>query len=343
MAQEMAAIAPTAQANMRGDSASATRFAVCVLAVAVASLALAGWAPLGFSIVTVFLFAAPHNWTEGRYLISRMPARWGPLCPFFLTGIGGVLVLTAAFAALPWWASARGWNGEQWLIGLAMWNTALVVWILLLARMRAKQNPRRDWAWMVPVGLALIGLNWLSPQAWSLGLVYLHPLIALWFLDRELAQHRPEWRRAYRACLAALPLLLGILWWQLYGAPSLSGNDLLTGQITRHAGAGILSGVSSHLLVSTHTFLEMLHYGVWLVAIPAIAVGVAPWKLTGVPLARKSAAWKGALAGVLVLGAMLTLVFWAGFLANYPATRDIYFTVAMLHVLAEAPFLLRLL
>ena len=40
---------------------------------------------------------------------------------------------------------------------------------------------------------------------------------------------------------------------------------------------------------------------------------------------------------------LVSLVLWAGFLSNYPLTRDIYFTVAMLHVLAEAPFLLRLL
>jgi hypothetical protein len=37
------------------------------------------------------------------------------------------------------------------------------------------------------------------------------------------------------------------------------------------------------------------------------------------------------------------LVLWGGFVADYPLTRDIYFTVAMLHVLAEVPFLLRLL
>jgi hypothetical protein len=34
---------------------------------------------------------------------------------------------------------------------------------------------------------------------------------------------------------------------------------------------------------------------------------------------------------------------WGAFLADYPLTRDVYFTVATLHVLAEVPFLLRLL
>ena len=37
------------------------------------------------------------------------------------------------------------------------------------------------------------------------------------------------------------------------------------------------------------------------------------------------------------------VVLWFGFSMDYSTTRDIYFTVAMAHVLAEAPFLLRML
>jgi len=36
-------------------------------------------------------------------------------------------------------------------------------------------------------------------------------------------------------------------------------------------------------------------------------------------------------------------LLWFGFSANYTLTRDIYFTIAMAHVLAEAPFLLRMI
>jgi len=49
-------------------------FVGCGLLLACASFFLAGWAPLSFSIVTVFLFAGPHNWLEFRYLLTRMPA-----------------------------------------------------------------------------------------------------------------------------------------------------------------------------------------------------------------------------------------------------------------------------
>lgn len=318
-------------------------FACAVLAVALVACLLAGWAPLGFSIVTVFLFAGPHNWMEARYFLARMPARWGPLRPFFLTGIGGVLLLTVAFAALPWAAEARSWGRQEWLTASAAWDTALLLWIMALVHLRSRQPPRRDWSLAVPVGFLLIAGVWLWPQAWDLALVYLHPLVALVFLDRELARRRSAWHAAYRRVLAAVPLLLAALWWRLWDAPALPGDDALSLRIAQHAGSSILTGVSSHLLVATHTFLEMLHYGAWLVAIPLVGLGAAPWRAGATPLGRRSAGWRRAVIAVLACGAGVTLVLWAGFLADYPLTRDIYFTVAMLHVLAEAPFLLRLL
>jgi hypothetical protein len=171
----------------------------------------------------------------------------------------------------------------------------------------------------------------------------LHPLIAFWLLDRELKRSRPEWRPAYHACLACLPLLLGVVWWRLAGTPPLPGDDDLTRAIRNHAGAFVLPGVSSHLLVSTHTFLEMLHYGVWVLAIPLIGLHSAPWQLGRVPLARRSLPWRTGVASFLVCGLGVVAILWAGFVADYSTTRNVYFTVAMLHVLAEAPFLLRAL
>ena len=40
---------------------------------------------------------------------------------------------------------------------------------------------------------------------------------------------------------------------------------------------------------------------------------------------------------------IVVAALWLGFSVNYAATRDIYFTVAIAHVLAEAPFLLRMI
>ena len=91
----------------------------------------------------------------------------------------------------------------------------------------------------------------------------------------------------------------------------------------------------------------MLHYGVWLLAVPLVAGMAWPWQIHSqlgqTPLARRGQVWRGGVATVLAIGALVMIVLWAGFAADYPTTRNIYFTVAMLHVLAEVPFLLRVL
>jgi hypothetical protein len=97
------------------------------------------------------------------------------------------------------------------------------------------------------------------------------------------------------------------------------------------------------LLVATHTFLEMVHYGVWVLAMPLIGIRMAPWKLANVPMAQRSRQWRLAITLLLLCGLAVMLVLWAFFVADYPTTRYVYFTVALLHVLAEVPFLLRAL
>ena len=316
--------------------------------------------------MTVFLFAGPHNWVEFRYFLSRMPPRWGTLRAFYLTGIVGTLALTVAYIALSVAARQPAWNDASLVNAAAVWNSALVLWVCVLVALRNRQKlrvppspgygaasaasaaemenvaPANPWLLPLAIGFILVAGVWLAPVAWEIGIVYLHPFIAMWFLDREIARSRPAWQRAYRRCLLAIPVALVVLWSRLWDAPPLAGgNDMITMRITQHA--GIITGVSSHALVATHTFLEMLHYGVWLVAIPLVALRVAPWKLAAVPLARRSAWWHRAVVLTGLVGALILVVLWGGFLADYPQTRDIYFTVAIGHVLAEATFLLRLL
>jgi hypothetical protein len=312
-------------------------------AVLLMAATFAGLAPLGCSIITVFLFAGPHNWFEARYMLSRMPAKWGPLRPYFLLGIGGTILLTSIFAAMPYAADLLHWQQTDYLTAIAVWNTLLVSWIVGLALLRSRQNPRRDWAWLMPVGTVVIAVNWLRPLAWSQALVYLHPLMALWFLDRELAHQPRAWRTAYRTALGLLPLCLLGLWWLLGSTPNLPGDDPLSAAIARHAGAEIISGVSTRFLVAAHVFLELLHYAAWIIAIPLASHRSLPWQISAVPLAKRSSAWRRAILGVVLLGLAIMLILWGAFLADYPTTREVYFTVAMLHVLAEIPFLLRLL
>jgi hypothetical protein len=230
-----------------------------------------------------------------------------------------------------------------WTAGIAFWNTLLLLWVCALVYLRGRQSQRRDWSWVFAVGFALCALAWGLPLLFSLSLVYVHPLVALWFLDRQLKRTRPQWRKAYHLCLATLPLMLVVLWTQLSGTPGLPDADALSWRITQHAGAGVLTNVSSHLLVSTHVFLETIHYGVWLLLIPLAGLGSRVWQTNTIPLVSHRKGWPRTVRAALALGLFVVLALWAAFAFDYATTRDLYFTFAMAHVLAEAPFLIRLL
>jgi hypothetical protein len=318
----------------------APRFGVPFLVFcALAALVVGCW-PLQFSVATVFLFAGPHNWMEFRFFLARMPARWGRSKPFFAVALGGVAALTAGYVTLyalgqTWYLSEAGWTA-----GAALWTTALLLWLCALVHLRARQM-RRDRSWVFAVGFALCAAAWLAPAWFGLALVYLHPLVALWFLDRQLK--RTRWRATYHLCLAALPALLVLMWTQLAHAPNIADDGALAWRITQHAGAGLLTGVSSRLLVATHVFLETIHYGAWLVLIPLAGLGSKPWRVERIPLAAARGGWPRLVRAALVFSALVALALWVSFAADYATTRDLYFTFAMAHVLAEAPFLIRLL
>jgi hypothetical protein len=313
-------------------------FGATVIVSIFAAGAFASWLPLQVSIVTVFLFAGPHNWFELRYFLTRLPVRFGRSRDFFVTAFAGVGVLTLAYVSLPFIYSARLWSDEAWSTMIAGWNTALLAWLGLLIWLRSKQKRRVNWTWTIPAGLALCSLNWLGPDFFSLALVYIHPLIALWFLDRHLRRTRPAWLRVYRRCLCLLPFVLAIMIWQLSQTSSLPDSNGLFWRITQHSGAEMLPQVSSHMLVSVHLFLEMLHYAVWIVALPLIGGFVKT-----IPVARHPRGFPRVIGGLMIAALAAVVVLWFGFSIDYSTTRDIYFTVAMAHVLAEAPFLLRML
>jgi len=327
-------------------------FAGAVVACGVTAAVLASWLPLQVSILTVFLFAGPHNWFEFRYFLMRLPARFGRSRNFFLTAFTGLALLTISYISLPFIYEHATWSSETWLTVLATWNTLLLASLVALIHLRGKQKRSRtsklqrtfggsqrrtsDWTWTVPLALALAALNWIGPEFFSLALVYVHPLIALWFLDRQLQRTRPEWVSTYRRCLSLLPVLLALMIWRLSQTTALADDNGLFWRITQHSGAQLLPQVSSHMLVSVHLFLEMLHYGVWIVALPLIAPQF--WNFQ---TARKG--FPRLTPALLMLGALAVVVLWIGFSRDYTQTRDLYFTIAIAHVLAEAPFLLKML
>src|SRR5437660_10562698 len=77
--------------------ASTRLFVAVVLACACLSALMASWLPLQFSVVTVFLFAGPHNWFELRYFVMRLPARFGRSRNFFAVSCAGIAVLTVTY------------------------------------------------------------------------------------------------------------------------------------------------------------------------------------------------------------------------------------------------------
>ncbi len=216
---------------------SSRLFVAAVLACAIVSASFATWLPLQVSIATVFLFAGPHNWFELRYFLTRLPVRFGKSRNFFLTAFSGIFLLTIGYTSLPLLYNVGMTAGWDWANILGAWNTLLLMWLGVLVWMRGKQKLRRDWSWAIPVAFGLISLNWLSPQLFSLAIVYLHPLVALWFLDRHLRRTRPDWVPAYHRCLYLLPILLGGMIWFLSQKTALPDDNGLFWRITQHAGA----------------------------------------------------------------------------------------------------------
>lgn len=299
--------------------------------------------PLQLSIVTIFLFAGVHNFMEFRYFLARMPLRWGRSRTFYLTGIGGVVVLAGSYLALYFAGGNWLWGAANWTVLVSMWNTAFVLWVAALFFLRGRQK-RRDWTLIAfAVGFVLCALAWIAPAYWSLSLVYLHPFIAMWFLERQIRRTKPEWLRAYHICLAMVPVFLVVLWAALASRPNLSEETNLFWRITQHAGTDVLPGVSSHLLVATHVFLETIHYMVWIVLIPLVDLRAVPWKIKSIPLAGNAQGYPKIVAMVMAFSVLMVLALWAGFAVDYTTARDVYFALAIAHVLAEFPFLVKML
>jgi len=329
--------------RVKFEITAAQIFACLFLAFCVLSAALIGAFPLSASIVTIFLFAGVHNAFEFRYFAARMPVRWGKSRLFYAVGIGGVIVLASAYLTIYFGSGNWLWSAENWQIAVSVWNTGFVLWLGLLFYLRGRQKPKSDWSWAFAVAFLLAALAWLVPAYWSLSLVYLHPFIALWFLERQIRRTRKEWLRSYHFCLATIPFFVLILYFAFANAPGLSNETNLFWRITEHAGSGILPSVSSHFLVAAHVFLETIHYAVWILLIPLIDKRAIPWRLREIPLVSNPQGFPKIVFGAAAVSLLLVFALWFGFSVDYAATRDIYFAFAIAHVLAEFPFLVKML
>ncbi len=270
---------------------------------------LAAVFPVAVSIGAVFVFAGPHNWLEARYFVARLPVRWGRQRGFFLLALSGVAALSLTFSLVP--------------VDRSIWHIALVAWAICLTRL----SHREALPLLVPVTLAWAALACLFPNYADLALVYLHPLAALWFVRRQIAKSLPQWLPQFRILAMALPIMA------LFVVTARAG-EVAPGaaQVT-----SFVPLASSTALVALHAFLELLHYGAWVLLLPAIGLATRPWNIRTIPLVRR---WPKLVAAVLALGAMIVLLLWVLFAFDYQTTRGIYFSVAIVHVLVEVPFLI---
>lgn len=299
--------------------------------------------PIQASVITIFLFAGVHNFMEFRYFLARMPVRWGKSRNYYAFGIGGVIILTGVYLTIYFAGDNWLWGLTDWQIIVSCWNTAFILWVGALFYLRGKQKPKTDWTLAFAAAFFLSALAWLVPNYWALSLVYLHPFIAMWFLERQLRRTKKEWLRTYHFCLATIPFFLFVLYFAFANAPRLSEETNLLWRISQHAGSEILPNISSHFLVATHVFLETIHYSVWILLIPLADRRAVPWNFKEIPLAVNRQGFPKVIFSVLIVSILLVLTLWFGFSINYTTTRDLYFAFAMAHVLAEFPFLVKML
>lgn len=327
----------------RFEISSAQIFALGFLSFCVLLAILIGAFPLWASIITIFVFAGVHNWFEFRYFAARMPLRWGKSRLFYSVGIGGVIVLTFAYLLIYFGSGNWLWSAESWQISVLCWNTAFVLWVGALFYLRGRQKPKTDWTLAFAAAFFVCAFVWLAPQYFSLSLVYLHPFVAMYFLERQLRRTKKEWLRAYHFCLATIPFFVLVLYFAFASAPNLSNETNLFWRISQHAGSEILPNISSHFLVATHVFLETIHYTVWILLIPLIDRRAIPWRFKEIPFFANKNGFPKIAFTVLAFSILLVFALWFGFSINYETTRDIYFAFAMAHVLAEFPFLVKML
>jgi hypothetical protein len=307
---------------------------------------LALLAPIAVKILAVVALAGPHNWIEFRYFLSRLPARWtAGTRPFFALSFIGLGLFTAGYVAL---MLAMLFHCIEWETGrtlYSVWGSGIALWAGCLYAQRLAVEPIRDRFIRAKVTAAFLAAAAISvfaffqPIYFAIALVYAHPLISLTLLDAEIGRSRPRWRIAYRCALALIPLVIGAFWLTLHDIDFPVQGDLAA-HIVEQTGAPVLSALSSRFLLSTLVFVDLLHYAVWLIAIPNWSAGWNRWNVTvQPPVVTRFPALSRPLQVTLTLLAILLIGLWFCFATDYIHTSQIYFVLAIAHVLAEISFL----
>lgn len=280
-------------------------------------------APLAVAALSVACFAAPHNWMEARYILGRLPGKLGKLRTYFLTSVLGIGFLGITSFVLPFISSPFTYS---------LWNSLLVIWVTRLAYLRSQEHPKKRWPWLEPTALFILAVIWAYPTIFTLTLVLGHPILAVIILGRELAAFRRPELSYYKLFVLAVSIgllcLLGSFWGQ-----GLSGNNEI------HSFMVVVT--DTPLFIAVHTYLELVHYLVWIVLLPWLAWMTGRSSLSVMPALRKSVVRLWGARIVLLGGAFLGVLIWWGFQVDYRLTYELYFQLAIFHVLIEFPFALR--
>lgn len=312
-------------------------FAVACLLLVAAAAILAASAPVWFSVASVVVFGTPHNFFEFRYFLSRLPSRFVPLKPFFITSFIGLAILTATEIALAVCIDKHIVDTAGARLLLSVWNESLIAWIFALSLLRYRDITRGGVIFNAILAVVTSIANFLSPQMFTVSLIYLHPLVGLWILERELRRTRKAWLRGYHWCLLAIPLSVAVLAMGLQGTVSdTESNRLLT---LSTPGAQFFTGASPIMLLAVYTFLQMVHYGVWVLAIPIATQSWRRWRVDQMAFLRERKRLRPVVSVAIGCGVLTVLGFWFGFKLDYHTAIEIYVIMSLAHVLAEVPFM----
>lgn len=301
------------------------------------SAVLSGTAPGWFTIATVVVFGGAHNWIEFRYFLSRLPSRFGPLLPFFVTSCAGVLLLSAMEITLMLLNHQQWISGSQTRIGLHIWNELLILWMSGLSFLRYKKQTEPLIA--LPLALVLSLANLLSAEMFIVALTFLHPIGGLWIFERELRRTRKPWLKTYHRCLFAIPPCVVALIYCLHGVTL---DHVSTKFLSANANSGfsIFPDDVASMFMALYGFLQMVHYGIWVVALPLATESWRRWRLDRISIVRKRPLLAKVLALAIPISGVLAIpVLWTGYGVDYATTNEVYITIATLHVIAELPFL----
>jgi hypothetical protein len=340
------------QKRTRGSTLAPLRdkpvaFFLALFTLIVGSACLAGYAPIAFTLITVAVFGAPHNFSEFRYFLSKLPSRLASLKKFFIAAFSGTIILFSIELALMYAGKTHGIAHYYRSGGWAIWNESILVWLIALAHFRYRFDRSKSIEFTrssgPAFGMATVA-NLMSPALFTYGLTYLHPMLSLWIFERELRRSNKQLLPVYHKILLLVPLAVAGLCIALWNSPTDSAfgftlNSFVDTARNTTTTTTTTGQVPVKLLLAIFAFLQMVHYGIWCFGMPILTEGWKKWRLDSIAILRDRTQLRAPLFLASIGGVLIVAAFWLSFVTNYEITNEVYLTLTTFHVLAEIPFM----